>query len=95
MTDQFGVKREITLEKYQFNVAQLETINFEQLINQDTNELEKLGQNSHSPGFFYLDLNGNEEYLDNLRGIYNVARTYFAQPTEIKMKDYRQFDPRG
>jgi hypothetical protein len=75
--------------------AHLQTISYDLLASGDPGEIEKLVRNSKSPGFFYLDLRADQMYLDTLYVLYQLAEDYFAQPEEVKMRDFREKQERG
>ncbi|GIJ87964.1 hypothetical protein Asppvi_006880 [Aspergillus pseudoviridinutans] len=75
--------------------APLQTISYDLLASGDPDEIEKLARNSKSPGFFYLDLRGDQRYLDTLHVLYQLAEDYFAQPEADKMRDFRENQERG
>ncbi|KAJ9208732.1 hypothetical protein DTO027B5_5298 [Paecilomyces variotii] len=72
------------------------TIDLERLNTKDHAEAQRLLQAAQSPGFFYLDFR-NHAATNNLAAqtedIYQLARRYFAQPREMKVKDVRKDQP--
>ncbi|KAI5839455.1 hypothetical protein DFP73DRAFT_561694 [Morchella snyderi] len=77
------------------DVADLEVIDFSRLAANEPAEVEKLYKASKSPGFFYLDLTGEDRYLGEVRNMYSLSDKYFDQPLEVKMKDCRESEERG
>ncbi|KAK5991811.1 2-oxoglutarate-dependent dioxygenase [Cladobotryum mycophilum] len=84
-----------TLKTHYFSVAPLETVNFRLLEQNDTGEVNKLVANCRAPGFFYLDLKDNQEYLKLLDVLYELSDKYFDQSEEVKMEDFRPTQDRG
>ncbi|KAK8076155.1 hypothetical protein PG994_003427 [Apiospora phragmitis] len=81
--------------------AALKTINYEGIFNKDPLEIRELIHACQPPpvgkGIFYLDLrcpSGKQVLLD-LPKIDQGILSYFGQPTETKMNDYRQGVERG
>lgn len=81
----------------EIDIAPLEVVDFARLASKEPAEVEKLLKAAQSPGFFYLDLNGesNRKYLANVQTMYAMADKYFEQPHEAKMKDYRESEDCG
>lgn len=74
------------------SVAQLSIISLAKLHAKDPAELALLDKVASNTGFFYLDLRGDPEgkrVLAHLPDVYQVAKKYFAQPDEAKVKDAR------
>ena len=82
--------------------AKIDTVDLARLANSDPAEVERLLNASQSPGFFYLNLQNHhsgERLLADLAGIYGIARRYFDQADDQKIKHYRSdqnpFQDRG
>lgn len=77
--------------------AELPTISFAKLANNDPDETERLLAASRFEGFFYLDLEGREsQNIDlNRRSVLDFMEKYFAQPLAVKMQDDRQSETHG
>ncbi|KAK8022455.1 hypothetical protein PG993_013222 [Apiospora rasikravindrae] len=79
----------------------IETINYEAILNKDTHEVDKLRKACRPPpidkGIFYLDLTGpsGKQVLLDLPKIDQGILSYFGQPADTKMKDYREGVERG
>ena len=85
----------LAFEKYQFNVVSLETIRLDLLLKNDTEEVDRLVQSARTPGFFYLDLRADQDYVDAVSGLYDLAKAYFAQSKPAKLNDFRASHDRG
>jgi isopenicillin N synthase-like dioxygenase len=85
------------IDGHEVDVASLETINFGRMAAKEPTEGEKLLTACQMPGFFYLDLqNGSaKDLVADLPEILAATKTYFAEPQEVKMKDYRSGQERG
>lgn len=73
----------------QADVAPLETIDFGRLAMKDKSEVNKLLSVCQRHGFFYLDLqtnNDGQQILADRKDLLAVMETYFHQPLESKMK---------
>ncbi|TAQ83726.1 hypothetical protein B7494_g7950 [Chlorociboria aeruginascens] len=73
-------------------VAQLSIISLAKLHAKDPAELALLKKAATNTGFFYLDLREDAEgkcVLAHLPSVYAVAKKYFTQPEEAKVKDIR------
>ncbi|KAK4219480.1 2og-fe oxygenase family [Rhypophila decipiens] len=71
-------------------MANLSVVNLRKLKNRDEAEMQKLLQVSTAPGVFFLDLRlGSLLVLEEQSEIYSLAKTYFAQSPDDKMKDAR------
>lgn len=73
----------------------LATINLAKLEAKDREEIQRLLDASSTAGAFFLDFRGLEakaaKHLpDDVREIIDISDKYFAQPLEVKMKDYRE-----
>ncbi|KAJ0330971.1 hypothetical protein COL922a_012172 [Colletotrichum nupharicola] len=68
--------------------ADLRTIKFESLFDKDHDSLEALIKACETDGFFYLDLQatGSEKFWKDLKEIDEVAKNWFSQSTEVKLK---------
>ncbi|KAK7214324.1 hypothetical protein V2G26_021502 [Clonostachys chloroleuca] len=77
--------------------ASLETLSFAALERKDSNEISKLAAASTSAGFFYLDFKGSK--VDKLpemkRDLLKVMESYFHQPLDVKLQDYKGHSKRG
>uniref|UniRef100_A0A8H7K3W3 Fe2OG dioxygenase domain-containing protein n=1 Tax=Bionectria ochroleuca TaxID=29856 RepID=A0A8H7K3W3_BIOOC len=77
--------------------ASLETVSFAALEQKDPNEINKLATASTSAGFFYLDFEGSK--VDKLpemkRDLLKVMESYFHQPLDVKLQDYKGHSKRG
>lgn len=64
-------------------VASLETIDYARLVKKDRNEVQRLLKAAQLPGFFYLDLQNEDERetLTNLGDVYKISEEYF-EPDE-------------
>lgn len=76
-------------------IANLATVSLAKLKAKDEEEMRKLLEVSTAPGIFFLDLRSedggeSEKVLDSLPEIYSLAKAYFAQPREVKVKDTRR-----
>ena len=80
-----------TIDGHGIELASLETNNFERFAAKEPTEAEKLFNACQMPGFFYLDFQNGpaKELLTDVPEIYALAKKYFDQPQEVKMKDYR------
>lgn len=84
-----------TVNGTKVDTANLEVIDFVRLAAKEPNEIEKLYRAAQSPGFFYLDLSGEKEFISKVKTMYSVGDIYFGQPLEVKMKDLRETEERG
>lgn len=80
--------------------AALETIDYEGIVNRDPAEIDKLlkaCQAATGKGLFFLDLRcpAGKQVLSDLPKFGQAMLSYFSQPTETKMKDYREGVERG
>ncbi|KAL8704840.1 MAG: hypothetical protein Q9201_002035 [Fulgogasparrea decipioides] len=66
--------------------ANLHTVNFSRLIDQDSNELAKMISACERDGFFYLNLleKGSEKFLSDLDALDRLVKGWFKQPLESK-----------
>jgi isopenicillin N synthase-like dioxygenase len=69
-------------------LAELRTVKFSLLLDQDKRELSKLLAAAEEVGFFYLDLtdDASRDLLETLDELKSVMADWFAQPEAIKMK---------
>jgi len=72
-------------------IAHLNTLNFSAIVSGDPSETDLLLKSCIEDGFFYLDLLNDDtrRILEDVDGIYALMKTYFRQPLEVKMKDFR------
>ena len=75
-------QRESTIDQ-DFDVASLQTINFQRLVDKEADEVAKLLNAAQNPGFFYLDLknDGSNDFLKELQDVYAISAKFF-KPTE-------------
>lgn len=68
--------------------AELRTIKFTSLLDQDQDAISALVAASKEVGFFYLDLtdDASQQLLENLGDLKDVMADWFAQPDAIKRK---------
>lgn len=80
-----------TIDGHEIDVASLETVHYGRLAAQEPAEIEKLLKACQVPGFFYLDFQDGpaKELLTDVPEVVVLAKKYFDQPQEVKMKDYR------
>ncbi|CAG8973702.1 hypothetical protein HYALB_00006973 [Hymenoscyphus albidus] len=73
-------------------VANLAIINYEELLLQKPEEIEKLYLACAKWGFFYLDLSGDntKDYLNNVDSLFAASKEYFAKSLEEKLGDKRE-----
>ncbi len=78
-------------------VAVLETINYEWLVEGNQDEAKKVIRACEGSGIFYLDLSGPSTIgvLNTLQNIYTAAKQYFHLPHEVLMAGYREGVERG
>ena len=72
--------------------ASLPTISLLPLQAGDRDEVDALLEACSGHGLFYLDLRRPSELLQAWREILAVSSSYFAQPLEHKMLDFRKSD---
>ena len=76
-------------------VAFLPSISLEKLQSNDSIESSRLFNACTGHGFFYLDLTGSDEILQEWNQLLQFMSEYFAQPLETKLKDDCKSDTYG
>lgn len=86
-----------TIGDHKIQTAQLETVAYSALKAGEQAEAQKLLKSAQSPGFFYLDLHNeqNGNYLDSLKKLYKLGKSYFDQPESVKMADFQDGEEKG
>lgn len=87
----------IAVNGAEIDVAPLETIDYGRLSRKEPDEVQKLLNACQTPGFFQLDLrNGSMSSVPAaVEDVYEVAKKFFSQSHEVKMKEYRETQERG
>lgn len=60
-------------------VAQLPTVNYAALVENDPRETARLLSCCADEGFFYLDMQADPAFLQKVREVYGFMRTWFGQ----------------
>jgi isopenicillin N synthase-like dioxygenase len=68
-------------------LANLHTIQYQKLLNNEPQELSRLLKACQTDGFFYLDLRSASLLLDLYRNLMTLTEKYFDQPVESKLLD--------
>ncbi|KAK6354059.1 hypothetical protein TWF730_008477 [Orbilia blumenaviensis] len=74
------------------DVAPLEVISLQRLLENDENERGRLEHAATSLGFFYVDLRGSQQYLNDVGQLYTTTERYFTQPHEYLTRDFHEND---
>lgn len=72
----------------------LEFINYQRLLDEERNEIEKLVNVCRTKGIFYLDMTVSDPFTD-LQKTYDASVRYFGQTPEAKQADFVQGVERG
>lgn len=75
--------------------APLSVIDWDRLKSGDAAEGGRLLAACEGQGFFYLDLSGDESFLQDHRAVLRFMDQYFHQDLGEKMKDDRRSDTHG
>ncbi|KAK6511611.1 hypothetical protein TWF481_000526 [Arthrobotrys musiformis] len=76
----------------EIDVAPLETISLQLLLQNNEGERTKLYSAANSLGFFYLDVTESKEYLSDVEKLYSITEKYFSQSQEDLLKDFHKED---
>jgi isopenicillin N synthase-like dioxygenase len=68
-------------------LANLHTIRYQKLLDNEPQELSRLLNACQTDGFFYLDLRSASLLLDLYRNLMTLTEKYFDQPVESKLLD--------
>jgi isopenicillin N synthase-like dioxygenase len=68
-------------------LANLHTILYQKLLDDEPQELSRLLKACQTDGFFYLDLHSASPLLGLYRNLMTLTEKYFDQPVESKLLD--------